>query len=127
MSEKVIIGHLAPGNPLFEIFPDGTVPLLHLFPVLFESFTEPCYLVDGSGLSDLQVTQVCQWIINGFPELVETYEEFKAYIRKDFPILCSHFRGVEMDEPGLRLFCMDDRFDADDNRDLDGYDCEEDG
>lgn len=126
MSEKVIIGHLVPGNPFFEIFPDGTVPLVHPFPVLFDTLPEPCYLVDGSGLNDLQVTQICEWLMHRFPELEETTEELKASIRKDFPILCRHFSGVGGNDAGFLFTLMDDRFDADDNRDLDGYDCEED-
>lgn len=126
MSEKVIIGYLNPGDPLLEIFPDGTVPLVYPFPVLFENFPEPCYLVDGSGLSDLQVTQIIAFVMLHFPDVDETDEELKASIRKDFPMLLSHFSGVATNDMRFLFSLMDDCFDADDNRDLDGYDCEDD-
>lgn len=126
MSEKVIIGNLKPGDPFFEIFPDGTVPLVHPLPVVFETLPEACYLVNGSGLSELQVTQICEGLMHRFPDLDETYEELKASIRKDFPMLRSHFSGVESNDAGFLFSLIDDGFDADDNRDLDGYECEDD-
>jgi hypothetical protein len=126
MSEKVIIGHLTPGDPFFEIFPDGTVPLLHPFPVMFDGSPAPCYLVDGSALNDLQVIQSSEGLIHRYFDFDGTLEELNAVIRESFPMLCSHFSGVESDDPGLVFFCMDALFSADDNRDLDGYDCEDD-
>jgi hypothetical protein len=117
MSEKVIIGHLNPGDPFFEIFPDGTVPLVHPLPVLFETLTEPCYLVDGSGLSDLQVTQISEGLMHRFPDLNETYEELKASVRKDFPILCSHFEAIRCDDSAFIQAVMSEVF-----RDFDPFD-----
>jgi hypothetical protein len=121
MSEKVIIGHLNPGDPFFEIFPDGTVPLIHPFPVVFVFAPEPCYLVDGSKLNDLSVTQISEAVMRLHPDFFSNLEEAKASVGKDFPMLCSRFSGIESDNPGLIFFCMDDRFDADDNRDLDEH------
>jgi hypothetical protein len=126
MSEKVIIGYLNLGNPYFEIFPDGTVPLVHPFPMMFAICPEPCYLVDGSCLNESQITQLGKDAMRRFPGVFLTLEEAKANVRQDFPARCSHFSCIEIDDPGLILFGMDDLFDADDNLDLDGYDCEED-
>jgi hypothetical protein len=126
MSKKVIIGHLTPGDPFFEIFPDGEMPLLHPFPVIFAICPGPCFLVDGSCLTESQITRLSEDTMIRFPGVFLTLEDAKAKLRQDFPVLCSHFIGIESDDPGLIFFGMDDRFDADDNRDLDGYDCEED-
>jgi hypothetical protein len=126
MSEKAIVGHLNPDSPFLEVFPSGEVPLVHPVPVIFAVCPEPCFLVDSSCLSEIQITQLSEEAMRRFPGVFLTLEDAKATVRQDFPALCSHFSAISSDDPGLIFFCMDDRFDADDNRDLDGYDWEED-
>jgi hypothetical protein len=70
MSNLKTVAYLTSGHDLFEIFPDGWVPVLSFIPEHFDCSPEPFFLVNGSLLTDLQVNLLAKYVMHCWPAVL---------------------------------------------------------
>ena len=107
--KKETWGYLKPNSPFTHIFPEGSVPLVSLFPIIpREEGCPPCYLVKGRALTDAQVEALAQLLAQRDPNTAGyPLEELKAYIRQDLPLKTEWFSGVGTSDVGVFFSLMD--------------------
>jgi hypothetical protein len=98
MSNFKTVAFLVPGHELFEVFPDGEVPVVDFVPLYFAACPEPCFILDGVLLSDRQVELLAEALQHRWPDLVWNRQEAVVAIRGGIPITCSHFDGGSSDD-----------------------------
>lgn len=121
MNEVLTFGRLKEGTPFEGIFPDRSVPLRSVLPIIpREVGSPPCYLVPGDALSEEQVEALAQLLPQWSPEC-QSIEQARAYIREDsLPLKVEWFEVVGTTDPKiLALLDPNDRpISIDDDWDL---------
>lgn len=110
MSNYNTVAHLTPGHEYLEIFPDGKVPVTSLLFQKTAFCPEPCYLIDGSLLSDFQVKQLAEHLLRRWPWLFVDREDAELYVRDGFPLLSSYFEGTSTNDPDVLLSALAETF-----------------
>jgi hypothetical protein len=107
MSNPKKAAYLTPGHKLFEIFPDGAMPIVYLLPIDIEGCPSPCYIIDGKALTQKQVSRLADDLITLFPDLFRDRRDAENAVSLGFPMMQSHFSGVLTDDLDIMSTFMD--------------------
>jgi hypothetical protein len=107
MSDLKTVAYLTPGHEYFQIFPNGEVPVHSFVPQHFDVCPEPCFLLDGSRLSDEQIKLFAEPVMCRWPDLFCDVKDAEESVRQGFPLLSRHFDGGFSEDPNVMLAALD--------------------
>jgi hypothetical protein len=107
MSNFKTVAYLTPGHELYEIFPDGEVPVVSFCPQYIDGCPEPFFLVNGSLLFDSQVKPLSDYAVRLFPDLFRDGKDAEAFVIQGFPLLFRDFCGGRTDDLSIMLATLE--------------------
>lgn len=119
-------GYLKENTPFNEIFPDRSVPLRSIFPMIPREQGSPlCYIINADFLTQEQISSLAQQLFELWRPECQSLEQAKDYIRHGLPIKTNWFNGAGTSSPAVLFGLMhEEGFGRD--KDEPEEDCEDD-
>jgi hypothetical protein len=103
------IAYLKEDTPFNELFLDGKVPIISIFPIIpREEGCPPCYIVNANELTEQQINGLATKLLEYWPTECLSLDEAIAYVRKGLPLKTEWFDGCSTSDPGIFFSMMPD-------------------